>query len=203
MGTMVRKGIFALIWFQATILVLIFNLSYLSALQKGKEILSSLQDTTTYPFLLYTPSASSGKILETSVTSADARPLLLTQFIRRYQPNSPLLPFADLIVRQADENNLDFRLITAIAMCESNLGVRIPKRTFNAWGIAVYTTDLKGKQFDSWEHAITWVSRYVGDKYYKRGITDLYAIGAIWAPPSVDNEYSWTRCVEKFMYTIQ
>ena len=37
----------------------------------------------------------------------------------------------------------DFRLLPAIAMCESNLGKRVPlKAGFNPFGIAVYTGTL-------------------------------------------------------------
>jgi hypothetical protein len=89
-------------------------------------------------------------------------------------------------------------------MCESNVGKRIPSRnSFNAWGISVYTGQNFGATFKDWPHAIDWVSKYIKEKYYDKGVTDLKEIGAIWAPPSVEKGYSWTRCVESFLESIQ
>ena len=114
-----------------------------------------------------------------------------------------MAPFSGLIVREADAKGIDFRLVVAIAMCESNLGKKMPKKDeFNAWGIAVYTGQNQGKAFDSWPHAISWVSQYIKTKYYDRGITDLKSIGAIWAPPSVENGDSWSSCVDTFQTSI-
>jgi hypothetical protein len=88
-------------------------------------------------------------------------------------------------------------------MCESNLGKHVPlKAGFNPFGIAVFTGTNSGKNFDSWENAITWVSGYIHDQYYAKGITSLTDIGAIWAPPSVNTGNSWANCVEYFEGTI-
>ena len=115
-----------------------------------------------------------------------------------------MTPYAGHIVREADRLGIDFRLVVAIAMCESNLGKKMPKLDeFNAWGIAVYTGKNQGKAFQSWDHAISWVSSYIKTKYYDRGITDLVAIGAIWAPPSVANGNSWSNCVELYQNSIR
>jgi hypothetical protein len=139
--------------------------------------------------------------LGADIVSADARGLLLANFLNEH--NSPMAPYADLIVAKADANNIDFRLIVSIAMCESNLGKRMPSRdSFNPFGIAVYTGQQNGKKFNDWEHAIGWISEYLRTRFYDRGISDLKEIGAIWAPPSVANGYSWTNCVGHFMNSI-
>jgi len=144
--------------------------------------------------------SSSGKVLGSSITADDARTLIIERFIKRFRADSPFLTLAKKIVEEADRYQIDFRLVPAIAMCESNLGSRIPSSdSYNAWGIAVYTSTLKGKRFDGWPEAITWVTKFIREKFYDRGITDLRDIGAIWAPPSVNNDYSWTRCVQGFM----
>jgi len=94
--------------------------------------------------------------------------------------------------------------VPAIAMCESNAGKRIPsKDSYNAWGISVETGETSGAKFPNWLYAIDWVSRYLRDKYFARGITDLIDIGAIYAPPSVANGNSWANCVGQFMEEIQ
>lgn len=141
------------------------------------------------------------RVLSATVTAGDARVLLLSEFLKKH--TSPMAPYADTFVSEADRYGIDFRLLPAIAMCESNLGKHIPSHdSYNAWGVAVYTGQLSGKKFDSWANAISWVTKYVKEQYYDKGYTDLYDIGAIWAPPSVGNGYSWTKCVEGFQRSI-
>ncbi len=191
---MVKKILLTILWFPLTFVLLLVNLALLKSLY-GEQ--SPVQAADSSPVV----AAGTAQILGSSVIAGDARALLLQSFLEKHE--SPMAPFSDLIVSQSDTNGLDFRLVVAIAMCESNLGKRMPKRDeFNAWGIAVYTGENIGKAFDSWPHAISWVSNYIKIKYYDRGITDLKDIGAIWAPPSVANGYSWTNCVQNFQSNI-
>jgi len=149
-----------------------------------------------------TASNETARILNATVIAGDARTLLLESFLNRYQ--SPMAPYADLIVNEADKNNIDYRMLVAIAMCESNLGKRIPSHdSYNAFGIAVYTNQKSGKKFENWEHAIRWVSNYIKTQYYDKGISNLKDIGAKWAPPSVETGYSWSNCVDTFQQSIQ
>ncbi|MBI5449558.1 hypothetical protein HY948_04575 [Candidatus Gottesmanbacteria bacterium] len=196
-----RKILIVLFWFPAAFIFLLLNLTMLasmrsSGLAKHKLSASPLADTG---FQL-AASAGTSQILGTKVIAADARALLLELFLERHQ--SPIAPYADALVSQADLQGIDFRLATAIAMCESNAGKRIPPRSYNAWGIAVYTGQQSGAQFDNWPHAIEWVSKYIKEKYYDKGLIDLKDIGAKWAPPSVQTDYSWTKCVESFQNEI-
>lgn len=197
---MIRKSLLVLLWFPLTFILLLLNLSMLAS--------SSYTHRVILPLSAIPPNesgfaASSGmpQVLSATVIAGDARSLLLESFFNRY--GSPMSPYATLIVHESDKNGLDFRLLPAIAMCESNLGKRVPlKAGFNPFGIAVYTGSLKGKNFESWEHAITWVAQYIRETYYDRGITSLKDIGAIWAPPSVETDYSWTNCVSYFEDSI-
>lgn len=198
---MMRKVLLLLLWFPLTFILLIVNLAFLAT--TSHLTTPSLPLSATAPNEQSGVTASSGtpEVLSASVIAGDARTLLLESFFNRNK--SPMTSYAGLIVREADRNGFDFRLLPAIAMCESNLGKRMPlKAGFNPFGIAVYTGTLKGKNFDSWEHAVVWVSEYLKAKYFDRGIKDLKEIGAIWAPPSVETDYSWTSCVEYFMDSI-
>lgn len=196
---MIRKLLLTVLWFPLAFVLLILNLVLLRSLYVEQSAVLAA-DTSAQPKNV-TASAGTAQILGASVIAGDARSLLLASFLEQH--DSPMAPYADLIVREADADGLDFRLVVAIAMCESNLGKRMPKKDeFNAWGIAVYTGANNGKAFDSWPHAIAWVSKYIKAKYYDRGITDLKDIGAIWAPPSVEKSYSWTSCVESFKNNI-
>ncbi len=194
---MLRKTLLALLWFPLTFTLLIINLTILGA--------TSNWDRPTLPLSNAAPNENSitaaggtSEVLSATVIAGDARTFLLESFLKRN--NSPMTPYAGLIVEQADAYKFDFRLVPAIAMCESNLGKRVPlKSGFNPFGIAVYTGSQSGKNFDSWQTAIEWVSKYIHDRYYVQGITALADIGAIWAPPSVAEGGSWADCVGFFM----
>ena len=197
---MIQKAIKVLVWFQVTIILLLANLTMLS-LYKSADAKGSNKNSSD---ITLAPQQGSGKVLGTSIQGSDARSFLLKLFIERYQPNSPFLLLTDYLVTTAVTYELDFRLIPAIAMCESNLGAKIPSQdSYNAWGIAVYTGQLNGKKFNDWEHAIDWVGKYIREKFYNRSITDLEEIGAIWAPPSVTKNNSWARFVTGFMEKIR
>lgn len=199
MGYMVGKILLSILWFPLTFVLLLVNLALLRSLYAEQSPVQAA-DTNT-PVKHITASAGTSQILGATVIAGDAREMLLEAFLRQH--NSPMAPYSSLIVREADAKGIDFRLVVAIAMCESNLGKKMPKKDeYNAWGIAVYTGKNQGKAFDSWEHAIVWVSSYIKSKYYDRGIINLQAIGAIWAPPSVQNGNSWSNCVDQFQESI-
>lgn len=185
-------------WFPVTLVLLIINLSLLSQLSKKG-------DTYAYkPVVLPAVAATSGseQVLGASIQAADARALVLGNFLERH--NSPLAPYAEYIVSRAEHYNIDYRVVPAIAMCESTGGKRIPSSdSYNAWGISVETGETSGAVFKNWMHAIEWVTKYMYEKYYNRGIQDLVDIGAIYAPPSVANGNSWANCVSFFINEIQ
>jgi hypothetical protein len=198
---MLRKSLLVFAWFPITLVILVINLSLLAAMSRFEK--------PPHPLSAATPSesgfaASSGTpaVLSATVIAGDSRTLLLESFLNKY--GSPMSPYAKLIVDEADKYGFDFRLLPAIAMCESNLGKHVPlKAGFNPFGIAVYTGTLKGKNFDNWEHAIEWVSQYVSERYYSQGITNLIDIQQQWAPPAAENGNSWAKCVQFFENSMQ
>lgn len=137
----------------------------------------------------------------TVIASQDARPEILRQFLDKNE--SPMEPYADLIVKVSDQNEIDFRLITTIGMCESNLGKKMPEGSRNAWGYAVYTGASSGAVFESWEHGIETMAKYLSTKFYSQGLTTPEEIGPIYAPPSVGTGNSWSNCVNTFMNELQ
>jgi hypothetical protein len=197
---MLRKTLLALLWFPLTLILLLINLTLLES--------SAFWSQPTLPLSNVAPNdnsvtASSGtsEVLSANVIAGDARTMLLESFFKKN--SSPMTPYASLIVAQADAYGFDFRLVPAIAMCESNLGKHVPlKAGFNPFGIAVFTGTQAGKNFDSWQGSIEWVSKYIHDRYYAQGITTLHDIGEIWAPPSATNGGSWADCVQFFENSI-
>ena len=165
--------------------------------ETNTQIISPLGDISSYSVA---SSANTSMVLGSQVIAGDARGKLLSDFLNQYQ--SPLAPYANLIVDEADKNGIDFRLIVAIAMCESNLGKHIPKNSNNPFGAGVYTGQQTGINFESWKQAIEWESRYIKERYADRGFRTLKEIGAVYAPPSVLTGYSWSSCVGTFQNSI-
>lgn len=201
---MVKKIFLLTSWFPLSFLIIILNLlivpreiKLISLAQADTNIISPVGTLTAYHL-----SAADGtsRVLGTQIVSADARKYLIADFL--YEHDSPMAPYADVFVEEADKNQLDYRLVVAIAMCESNLGKRIPPDSYNAWGIAVYTGQKSGAVFQDWPTAIRWVSRYMRERYLNKGHDSLQEIGAIYAPPSVEKGHSWARCVEEFQKSI-
>jgi hypothetical protein len=204
---MAAKGLLVILWFPLTLALLVVNLMLLHSMTKKTNRVvayapTAVADSRSITAAGLPATGGSGQILGSSITTGDARALLLQNFLETNA--SPMAPYSHLIVSLADRYGIDFRLVVSIAMCESNAGKKMPKKgEFNAWGIAVYTTDVTGKAFRDWPHALEWVTSYLKEKYYDIGLTDLKDIGAKWAPPSVENGYSWSNCVEEFMGKIQ
>ena len=132
-----------------------------------------------------------------AVAKQDARSEIIRQFLAKH--HSPLEPYAELIVSKADERNIDFRMVPAIGMCESNLGKRIPEGSYNAFGYGIYTGQKEGAIFDNWDHALSIMAKYLREKFYNKGLTTPEEIGPIYAPPSVETGNSWAKCVRSFM----
>lgn len=197
-GCMAKKVALALLWFPLTALLLTINLLLLVSLTQKAKI------ANTVPLQHVRITASSigtEQVLGASVEAGDARALLLTKFLKSH--SSPLTDYANYILDRADHYHIDYRLLPAIAMCESNVGKHIPSHdSYNAWGVAVYTGELSGAKFPNWMYAIDWVSKYIKEKFIDRGMTTPLEMGPIWAPPSVLNGNSWANCVEYFQSQI-
>lgn len=130
--------------------------------------------------------------MEVAVGSEDARILVLEDFFKRYK--SPLLAYAEKIVSEADKNHLDYRLLTSIAMQESNLCKKIPKNSYNCWGFGIYGG--KVKRFESYPHAIEAVSKSLSKQYAQKGLRDPHEIMTKYTPGS---NGSWANSVTFFM----
>lgn len=119
---------------------------------------------------------------------ADTRIKKLEEFLEKY--NSPLAPYAEFIIKKADEYKVDWQLIPAISGVESTFGKRIPFGSFNAYGWC------NGEyRFKSWENSIEIVTKTLAEKYYARGLNTPYKIAPVYAPPS----QTWGRNVTYFI----
>ncbi len=135
-------------------------------------------------------------VFSTEITTQDGRVEAIRQFFAQY--NSPLEPYAADVVKAADEYGIDFRLVPAIAMQESNLCAKIPKNSYNCWGYGIYGG--KVTRFSDYKEGIYTVSKTLGTNYKNNGLVTPNQIEAVYTPPS---EGSWANGVNTFMNQLQ
>jgi hypothetical protein len=141
-------------------------------------------------------SASSAKIAVAEINTVDD---YRVKIIRNYlnDKNSPLAPYAEDFVANADKYNLDWKLVAAISGVESTYGQAIPINSYNAWGWGVYGDNVI--RFGSWKEGIATISQGLRDRYMdKWGAKDIYEVGAMYAASP-----AWAAHVENTMNQIQ
>ena len=120
------------------------------------------------------------------------------QILRGYleKRNSPLAPYAEDFIIEADKNNIDWRLVAAISGLESSFGVHIPVDSYNGWGYGVYGNNVR--RFESWEDGIAVVSKALRDDYMNKwGARTVPEIGRIYAASP-----TWAVRVQYFLNDI-
>ncbi|MEO8581726.1 MAG: hypothetical protein ABI425_04055 [Patescibacteria group bacterium] len=139
------------------------------------------------------------KGLTTVVELADARPEIITRFLKRY--DSPLKPFDEYgnkLVEIADKYNLDYRLLPAIAMQESNLCKRIPSNSFNCLGFGVTSTSTL--RFESYEQAFDKAASSLKRNYVDKGLDTPEKIMSKYTPSS---NGSWANSVNRWIWEME
>ncbi len=125
----------------------------------------------------------------------DSRVQILKAYLLRR--NSPMAENAKDFVAYADQYNLDWKLVAAIAGVESSYGLAIPYNSYNAWGWGVYGDNVI--RFTSWKEGIYTISEGIRNKYMNRwGATNVYEIGRIYA-----SSQAWPNSVNIHLNEIQ
>ena len=188
-----RKVFLLAVFILLTPAVLTVSFSLLFLLASGNQAPKPLK-----PIVAYAALPVSSGTLKTEITSVDGRKVAVKNFFKKYK--SDLLPFADVVVEAADEYGLDYRLIPAIAMQESNLCKKLPgklKGSNNCWGFGVYGS--KVIRFDSYSEAIHTVTKALATKYKAKGLVTPEEIMKMYTPNS---NGSWAFSVNHFMNAI-
>lgn len=177
-----------------TILVSLFALTSFSKANSEKETINlsyhrQLADAGAKVFASFPDTLPS---ISGEVEGKDARAEIVRQYLALF--NSPLLPYADYVVSDADKYGLDFRLTTAIAQQESNLCKIIPPSSNNCWGWGIHSQGTLG--FSSYEEGIDAVSKGLKEEYLDKGYKTIEEIMSKYTPLS---NGSWAAGVEKFM----
>lgn len=128
--------------------------------------------------------------------TADARPQIIENFLSRY--NSPLKPhdyYGRKLVEIADRYEIDFRLLPAIAMQESNLCKVIPEGTYNCLGFGVHSRGTLG--FENYESGFERAAKELRANYIDHGLITIELIMSKYTPSSPNG--AWAKSVNQWM----
>jgi hypothetical protein len=154
--------------------------------------------TVEAPTKLISPLANSQVYAEEKPVFTDVRVEKVYTFLQ--SKHSPLAQYADLIVSEADKNDIPWTLVPAISGKESSFGVAIKPGSHNGWGIMAW--DKAGtrfiRSFSSWEEAIKFESELLARDYRAnmyRGIQAKYC-------PDFECSNTWVANVTGFSEEI-
>jgi len=181
--------------FIAPFLFLFTLIFLLTTIPKDTDQLVYANDKEVNAFT-YAALPSSSSNFSGNIILKEGRIEMVRQFLAKY--NSPLEPHAEFIVQTADNYEMDFRLIPAIAMQESNLCKKIPIDSHNCWGFGIYGG--KVTRFENYPQAIETVTKTLATKYRDRGLITPEQIMSMYTPSS---NGSWARSVNHFMEKMQ
>lgn len=181
-------------WFATTVTTLVFASLFTVYLSTAKVIKPIGQS-----FQLYAALPPSNTQISDEIERVDARAKIIEDFFRDYK--SPLTEYADVFVAVADKYRLDYRLLPAISMQESNGGLKVIKDSYNPFGYGIYgRVRLK---FSSWEEAIERVGRALREDYVDMGLNNPEKIMAKYTPPSLEKGGAWAKGVSSFMTELR
>ena len=131
----------------------------------------------------------------------DPRVLAMSEFLSDY--NSPMEPYAQTFIDEADRHGLDWRLLVSISGVESAFGNILPKGSHNAWGWrGINDNDDGWSMFETWDNAIIHITERMALGYG----TDLtpFDIEATYCPPCGRNPaHVWANGVSRFMNELE
>ncbi len=188
------------IWVPTTLATIICASLLLISFSTDTKIINKNKNTNenaeVNEYQLYAALPEKGKQISADIRSADARPEILNNFFKTH--NSPLNSLGQFFVDLADEHNLDFRLLPAIAMQESNLCKKIPEDSHNCWGYGVYGDNVI--RFASFEEGATTVAENIRARYIDKGYLSTEEIMSKYTPSS---NGSWANAVRFFMAKME
>lgn len=185
-----RKIILLTLFFFVPPILLLSSTFYFFYLSYNSQQLSHLSASNNAAAYAALPSAENN--LTGLIDQKDARVEVVKNFFSNYK--SPLEPFAQNVINAADKYNIDFRLLPAIAMQESNLCKKAPKDSYNCWGFGIY--GKKTITFNDYGQAISAVSKTLATQYTNKGLTTADQIMSKYTPSS---DGTWANSVNHFM----
>lgn len=190
------QGSFLLVasWFGATLTGLFLGLFLLLFLSVTKVTLS-----TSSSYQLYSALPPSVSETQDGIVYSDGRVKAIEQFFKGYK--SVLASEANTFIQVADKYKLDWRLLPAISMQESNGGRRMIDQSHNPFGFGIYGS--KVIKFSSFSEAIETVGRALRENYLNEGLHSTEQIMAKYTPPSLSKGGAWAKGVNSFMEELR
>lgn len=190
-----------LLFFASSSLLVLFSTSTLLIASSADEFVAP----TTAGWAGFGITPPEGLVLGESAVKAEARPLILKEFLESY--HSPMVPYANLILETSEKYGFDWRLLTAISGNESLFGRVMPANPitggecYNAWGWGIHSRGTLC--FDNWEEGIETVGRGIKENYVDQGLVTVDQIMLKYAPVSVANGTGWNESINFFMERLE
>ncbi|QQG43304.1 MAG: glucosaminidase domain-containing protein [Candidatus Daviesbacteria bacterium] len=181
-------------WFGTSFTSLIFSLILLMHLSTAKYT-----PVVSHDFKLYSALPAQNTVVSDAIVHTDARAKIIEDFFLGYK--SVLTDYANEFIKVADKYQLDWRLLPAIAMQESNGGKRVIANSYNPFGYGIYGNNVR--KFPSWEEAIQRVGQALREDYVNLGLKTPEEIMTKYTPPSLGKDGAWAKGVRSFMLELQ
>ncbi len=149
--------------------------------------------------LITQSTAGNAQGLTYDVTLADARVDIVKNFLERYKsPLTPAEQYAKMLVEASDRYGLDYRLLPAIMMQESNLCKMSKPELKNCFGFGIHKGGELG--FDSYEASFDRVARELKERYIDIGLVTPEQIMTKYTPSS---NGSWANSVNQWIAEME
>ncbi len=181
-------------WFGTSFTCLTFSVLLLFHLSTPKVVKQTNQS-----FKLYAALPVSNTQVSDDIDFTDARAKIIENFFKGH--NAPLADLSAVFVSVADKYKLDYRLLPAISMQESNGGKKVVSDSFNPFGYGIYGG--KVKKFNSWAEAIERVGQGLKEDYLDIGLNTPEKIMPKYTPPSITLGGPWAKGVSSFMEELR
>jgi hypothetical protein len=190
----VRKLLTLSGFFVGAPLLLILSTLYLSFLSYEKQNQGVLGANTRG--IAYAALPPEEDEIQNTIEEADSKAEILRQYFASYK--SPLEPYSQDFVAAAQRYDIDYRLLPAIAMQESNLCRRIIANSNNCWGFGIHGG--KVTTFNNYPEAIETITKTLATKYRANGLVTPKEIAKMYNPSNTNN---WAENVTHFMSLLE
>ncbi|HSW89533.1 MAG TPA: hypothetical protein VLH19_01535 [Patescibacteria group bacterium] len=134
------------------------------------------------------------------ILTADSRVDIIAGFLSRYKsPLQPYQHYGQALVDAADRYGLDWRLLPAIMMQESNLCKASDPKLHNCLGFGIHKAGTLG--FDTYEDSFDRAARELKERYIDIGLTTPELIQTKYTPSSPHN--AWSNSVDQWIAEME
>jgi hypothetical protein len=189
-------AIFSMLTITANVLVI---MAFLTKSSIPSLLIPQQKVSIATPVDVVSPPAHDILGIQTTIEQEDARIPIVSNFLERH--SSPLEPYDEWgkkLVDIADKYGIDFRLLPAIAMQESNICKKIPEGTYNCLGFGIHERGTLG--FDNYEAGFDRAARELQRNYISQGRTTPEQIMRKYTPSSETWDDSVNQWIAEMKY---